>query len=59
MKPIATGFGTVILVLAVVQLVIAVLPFVLGAAGVVLIWFVIVRIIKTCFDIVNHDIWRM
>jgi hypothetical protein len=59
MKQIAVGFGTVILMMALVQLVIAVLPFILGVAGVVFLWIVIPRIIKTSFDIVNHDIWRM
>ena len=59
MKQIAIGFGTVIVVFALVQLLIAVLPFLLGVIGVVLIWFAIARIVKTCFDIVNHDIWRM
>ena len=59
MKQIAVGFGITLLVIALVQLVIAILPFLLGIAGVVFLWFVIPRIIKTSFDIVNHDIWRM
>ena len=55
MKRIAVGFGTVILMMALVQLVLAVLPFLLGIAGVVFLWIAIPRIIRTSFDIVNHD----
>ena len=59
MKQIGVGFGITILVIALVQLVLAVLPFLLGIAGVVFIWFIIPRIIRTSFNIVNHDIWKM
>jgi hypothetical protein len=54
-KQVAIGFGVVILMMALVQLVLAVLPFLLGIAGVVFLWIAIPRIIRTSFDIVNHD----
>jgi hypothetical protein len=59
MKQVAIGVGIVFGVVALVPLVIAIIPFLIGLAGVAVLWFTIPRIIKGCYDIVNHDIWRM
>jgi hypothetical protein len=58
-KQVAIGVGVAFMLVGLVPLVIAAIPFIVGLAGVAVLWFTIPRIIKGCFDIVNHDIWKM
>ena len=59
MKQVAMAVGIVFGVVALVPLVIAIIPFLAGLGGVAVLWFTIPRIIKGCYDIANHEIWKM
>ena len=59
MKHVLIVFGVAGFLLAVAPIIVAVVPFILAVIGVVFCWFGIAWIIKTCWEIVNHDIWRM
>lgn len=59
MKTVLVVLGVGVAVIVVTPILIAVVPVVLGLLGVALIWFCLVRIVKRCFEIANHDVWKM
>jgi hypothetical protein len=54
---VAIGVGGVVVIL--IPILIAAIPFILGLLGVALIWFCLARIVRRCWEIANHDVWRM